>query len=692
MTDTDIISHPLLIGDGAAPGSLAELIQARAASERTIDLIEARGKERRLTIAELVAAARARLADWQQRGVRAGDALIVLCEDRLAFLESFWAATLGGLIPVPVSGGISDEHRAKVLTIATRLDTPWIVTDESSLGRLEQFCMSADDAEQTQAFQSLQTRCLSPDSVTADGTRAVLHSPSPDDIALIQFSSGSTSAPKGVVLTHKNLLVNLDAIMHAMQIGSQDKMMSWMPLTHDMGLIGFHLVPIAANIDHLIMATDVFVRRPGLWLSHASEHRASVLCSPNFGYEHCLKSFKADASASLDLSAVRLVFNGAEPISTDLIQRFNAALSNAGLSPTAMFPVYGLAEASLAVSFPPIGRAVHEKRLSRDALGIGQTVAPVAPTAAGAQFVSVGAPVPHIQVRIADDAGTSLADEQVGHVLIKGENVTGGYLKNLNNPTLDRQAIDAEGWLDTGDLGFLADGELFITGRAKDIVFANGQNLYPHDLENALIQAGIVDAGKLGIAAKPADSGDQLCVFVLHRSGPETFVALRSDIRRELASRAGVRVDHIVPVSKIPKTTSGKIQRFRLVEEFVAGVFDEAIAAMPPDTDTAPESEEQEAPVPMADDAKGALEARLLELCNARIKETRISPEDNLFELGISSLTLAEIHADIEDNWPGVLDITDLFDYPTVAEIAVVLEQRAMADGASGGVRDIVSA
>jgi len=309
MTVLDSAVHPLLDANGkGAPDSLAELLLRRADSSRLLTIVQARGELQQTRLCDLVAAAQRRLAEWQARGVSTGDAVILLCEDRLAFLEAFWAATLGGLIPVPVSGGISDEHRAKVLRIASRLNQPWLFTDAGTRDRLGALASDAAYADLSASFASLDQQLLEPGPAQAPASDAVLHTPVPDDIALIQFSSGSTSAPKGVVLTHRNLLVNLDAILQGMDMRHDDRMMSWMPLTHDMGLIGFHLTPVVADMD---------------------------------------------------LSAVRLVFNGAEPISAPLIERFNTSMAPFGLSPTAMFPVYGLAEASLAVSFPPIGRAVH---------------------------------------------------------------------------------------------------------------------------------------------------------------------------------------------------------------------------------------------------------------------------------------------------------------------------------------------
>ncbi len=698
MTVLESTVHPLLAaGADAAPRSLLELLLLRADSPRQLSLVQAQGEVQQTSLSDLFNAARQRLADWQTSGVHAGDALILLCEDRLAFLEAFWAATLGGLVPVPVSGGTSDEHRAKVLRIATRLDRPWLYTDAGTRKRLAALANNPAYADLSPSFTQLDQRLLEPTPLQGQrqgerhGQRqasdAVLHRSSPDDIALIQFSSGSTSAPKGVVLTHRNLLVNLDAILHGMDMRSDDRMMSWMPLTHDMGLIGFHLTPVAADIDHLLMPTDVFVRRPGLWLQAASEHRATVLCSPNFGYEHYLKSFKPDKARGMDLSPVRLIFNGAEPISAALIQRFNTSLAPFGLSPTAMFPVYGLAEASLAVSFPPIGRKVVEHRFHRDQLGLGQAVMEVTDPVGATSFVSVGSSIAHVEVRIADNSGHTLADGHTGRLLIRGDNVTSGYLTDTAQDTLDSHCIDTDGWLDTGDLAVIYKGEIHVTGRAKDILFANGQNLYPHDLENTLTMAGVVDAGKLAVAATPGTDGDELCVFVLHRAGPEAFAGLRDDIRRELSERTGVRADRVIPVPRIPKTTSGKVQRFALVESLVNGEFDAALAALPED---APSANDHDADYTAPPDAQASVTDQLLSICNARISDREVKAVDNLFELGISSLTLAEIHADIESAWPEKLDITDLFDYPTVTEITAVLEQRLAEQ--SGSATQLVDA
>ncbi len=678
---------------------------------RGVTLVLGTGSERRIGYDELARLARARLARWRRRGAGAGDRVILLLEDRASFLECLHAAFLGALVPVPVAGGISDEHRAKLYAIARTLASsgtrPWLATDARTLERLEGFATANGLGD---AHARLVERALAvPHEGEPDqGLDDEAESPAAglDDVALIQFSSGSTGTPKGVVLTHANVLANVDGILDGMAMRDDDVMSSWMPLTHDMGLIGFHLVPRLAGIDHVLMPTELFVRRPALWLEGASAHRASVLCSPNFGYEHCLKTWKPERAAALDLSRVRLVFNGAEPISAAVAQRFLDAYAGAGLAREAMFPVYGLAEASLAVSFPAVGAPLDVRHVARGSLGIGDPVRIVAADDPSAlALVGVGRPIAHVEVRIADNAGSTLADGSVGRVLMRGPNVTSGYLVAAG--ALDTSTIDAEGWLDTGDLGAFLPGSggpdegvdpaLFITGRAKDIVFASGQNLYPSDLEATLVARGVGEPGKVVVAAAPtADAGvDLLVAFVQFRAGDDAFGPLARAARAAMSEAAGVRLDLVVPVPRVPKTTSGKVQRYRLVEALLAGEHDAALAASGqslaeasaaaasrPEPGATGEGE-GEGEDPAGDRGEAAprdvraIEARLLDICRVRVEGVPVGADDNLFELGISSLVLASIHADIEALWPGALDITDLFDHPTVGEIATVLAARA---------------
>ncbi|MFK7861211.1 MAG: AMP-binding protein [Granulosicoccus sp.] len=659
--------------------TLVDVLHARTSSHQGITFIEGQGKHERIGFSQLLQRAKQRLGSFQAAGVKPGHHMIIQSSDNALFLEALWACLLGGIVAVPVAGGNSSEHRLKLFRIARMLDDAALFTDEKNLQRVQQF---ADANDLSTDYVTLTHRCCLSEATAADGNAAVFAEPQADDIAFIQFSSGSTSTPKGIVLTHRNLMTNTRSIIDGCLMTPQDHLLSWMPLTHDMGLIGFHLTPLVCDTSHSLMPTDLFVRRPGLWLSETQTMQATILCSPNFGYQHLLKSFKADRHAGLDLSSVRLLFNGAEPISVALCHEFMQTMKPYALDGNAMIPVYGLAEASLAVTFPSLEKRFTALLLDRYSLGIGESVRIITADDgnrdAVVQLLSVGRPVSHVEVSIRDESHISCAELTTGRICIRGPNVTGGYYKE---PELNSQMIDADGWLDTGDLGFMHEGELYIAGRAKDIIFINGQNVYPHDLEEILVQESLLERGKLAIASQAdADTGaEQLLVFVLHRAELSELGLLARDITRTLGTQAGFGVDAVVAVPRIPKTTSGKIQRFELLRNYRAGEY-QALRQEPADRvivqvgDGASSGDQPS----LAEPGSTAISTaeHLLSMCNLHIEGMQLGPDDNLFDLGISSLTLAEIHASIEDTWPDQVDITDLFDYPTVSELAAFLDNK----------------
>lgn len=662
--------------------TLTDVLQDRAQSDNYVNLVQGQEQRQRLAYRELLSRAMSRLAQLQSAGLKPGSQLIIQTADNAQFLEGFWACLLGGITAVPVAGGNSAEHRFKLFRIAQKLHHPGLFTDARTLSRLADFAAGNDLQD---AFAVMSDQTVASDQAAPSETIGKVHTAEASDTAFIQFSSGSTSTPKGVVLTHDNLLTNLRSIVSNARMNKADHQFSWMPLTHDMGLIGFHLTPVFMDNSHSLMPTDVFVRRPASWLSEVQEAGASVLCSPNFGYQHLLKSFKADRQEALDLSKVRLIFNGAEPISVSLCHRFMQTLLPFGLNPDAMYPVYGLAEASLAVTFPSLDSTFSTLVIDRSRLGIDQGVdiiderraQPIDPvfaepahTERGVEFVSVGRPVDNVEVRITGSDGQALPEDATGHICIRGDNVTAGYYEE---PELNQGTISADGWLDTGDLGFMHQAQLYITGRAKDIIFVNGQNVYPHDLEEIILRAGLVERGKLAVSSQRDDNSGQekLLVFVLHRGAPAELADQARAMTRLLSETAGVSVHAVVPVSRIPKTTSGKVQRFLLVQSLEQGEFEVLEQAEP-----ASDDDSMEASAVDKADAEQDTATRLLAICNEQVEDMVVHVDDNLFDLGISSLTLAQIHAAIEDTWPDQVDITDLFDYPTVAELARFLDER----------------
>ena len=641
--------------------TLNELMVQNSAADRAVVYHLGEGQSRKVSYAQIHQRALGLLFHLQQLGAKPGDKLILLLNNNEQFIDAFWAAVLGGIVPVPVAIGISDEHRHKLLRIAHKLGTPFIYTDRKTLERVGQFAGQSQDPASAASFARLRPRAFLVEDLGDLVRPGTPHAARPDDTAFIQFSSGSTSDPKGVMLTHANLMAHGAAVTRVAGFNEQDISLSWMPLTHDMGLIGFHLVMFANRINMHLMPTELYVRRPLLWLAIASEQRATILCSPNFGYRHYLKVLGDRSPGSLDLSGVRLIFNGAEPISVELCEEFMGRMASVGLKRNAMYPVYGLAEASLAATFPPVARPYRTLLLNRHRMGVGDTAAVLDAGGRDAlPLVSVGAPIPGCELRIAGNDDAALPAGHIGHILIRGDNVTRGYFEE---PAVNAATFTSDGWLRTGDLGLIHDGELYITGRAKEIIFVNGQNYYPHDLEAIAQQAPDMELGKVVVAGvrPPGAETDQLTVFVLHRGDLAEFPVLATEIARLINERAGLEVAQVVPVKRIPKTTSGKIQRHLLEQQLLDGEFVADLA------EVSRHSGGLQSGVSTAPDS---VEARLLNICNAVLTTRKVGPDDNLFEIGASSLKLIEIHEQIDRDYPNQVDLTELFDHPTVAELA----------------------
>jgi acyl-CoA synthetase (AMP-forming)/AMP-acid ligase II/acyl carrier protein len=647
--------------------TLTELIEAHRTAPRSITYFEGENEAREVSYGELHERALGILYHLQQMGARRGDKLILLLNRNEQFIDAFWAAILGGLIPVPIAPGISDEHRHKLLRIARKLGQPFLYSERRTLDRVGTFAAQAGEVD---VWQGLRSRAFVVDDLDDISRAGKPVAAAPQDVAFIQFSSGSTSEPKGVVLTHGNLIANMRGSSQAGEFTQDDVSLSWMPLTHDMGLIGLHLTMFYNRIRTHLMATELFIRRPLLWLQLASRVRASILCSPNFGYKHYLKVLGDRRPEGLDLSSVRLIFNGAEPIHLPLCQEFLDRLEPVGLKRTAMYPVYGLAEASLAVSFPPLGRPVRALALNRHRLSVGNAVEALDRNAADAvELVSEGRAIPYCRVRVTGDDDQPLPDGHVGHVHITGESVTGGYYEA---PEVNAATFTADGWLRTGDLGLMKDGELYISGRAKEIIFVNGQNYYPHDLEALVQEAPGLELGKVvAVAARsPGADAEQLVVFVLHRSDLPDLLPLAALLTRLINERAGLEVGAVVPIKRIPKTTSGKIQRQALKDGFENGEFEGELKEL------AALRAAQRGP---GSTSRTQIEDRLKSICDAALEGKRIDVHDNLFEIGASSLKLIEIHEQIDREYPGQVELTELFDYPTIAELAQHLQSKLAA-------------
>ncbi|MBU1534658.1 AMP-binding protein, partial [Myxococcota bacterium] len=490
------------------------------------------------------------------RGIEAPTPLVMMVSPARDFLTAFWAAQLGGMVPVPVSMGQKPEHLRRLTRIMEYFPTAPILAPEgyrpffASCGLLSRFI----------AYESLK---LSEDAVPVV---------SPGSTGLIQFSSGSTGAPTGVILSQKNLVSNIVHISKKIEyLGDDSTSLSWMPLSHDMGLIGMHLVPLLLGWSQVLMDPAVFLEEPIRWLEALEQNKVTVTASPNFGLGYTLSRLGEPGFSAYDLSCLRLLINGAEPISPSVCRSFSLELSRAGCPTNPMVPVYGLAQATLAVTFSKPENPLGSLSLDRDALSRGEAV--LSRDESALELVSLGKPLENTEVIIVDPEArlvSPLPEEVVGEVRVRGESVAidqvGGEL-----PV-------EQGWLCTGDMGFLHHGELYITGRTKDIFIYGGQNYYLNDFERILEEKGGVPPGQVACAVLPPQDGGEECMVVfrekyLRRVAETSGMSMEQAMQAQgqlfstlLGREAGVPLKKGAIMQSFPKTTSGKLQRFLLTQ------------------------------------------------------------------------------------------------------------------------------
>lgn len=648
--------------------TLTEMFSAgQQADDKGVFIINNSKHETFVSYRELYREALERLHAFHELGVKSGDEVVLQLDGIEDFIVSFWAGLLGGLRVIPLSVRSTEEHRMNLREIWKQLENPYLLTSKDTNGLNS---VNGDIGERTFYREDL----------TETGSTAEPVRPDPDDIAFIQYSSGSTGTPKGIVLTHRNILANINAIARGIRTRKSDTSLSWMPLTHDMGLIGFHLTPMAIGVNHYLMPVSLFIRRPLLWLEKAAQHRVTILGAPDFGLKVFLSAMNRDKDYGWDLSQVRLIFNGAEPINYTVCQRFTEELKKYRLAENCLFPVYGLAEASVAVTFPRINQPIDTVVLNSKRLSIGRRVEEVNVNSQSngnvIPFVDVGFPVTNCRVKIVDQQGKHLEEMHLGRILIKGKNVTHSFYRDHRNW---EKVAGENGWLDTGDLGFLRNRRLVITGREKEVVVVNGQNHYLYTLERMAEEVDGIKTRKAALCGiyNPATGKEEVCAFVVYRRKLTDFVPLARKLMAHIYRKAGISLKHVIPVSKLPVTTSGKLMRHRFIHQFREGVFDEKIASV----NELIEADNRRNGETQRDDSVKEIEDLLLTAVRDVLGTGEPGLRDNLSRYGADSITLQQLLQRVETCYPGMLKMVDFFDHPTVSQLAALIAERKHGNG-----------
>ena len=556
-------------GEAALPGSLAEALELAADGPAGVRFFARDNTVGEHAYEDLARDAALLAAALRARGIQKGDCVALVQSTSYDLIRSLYGVLYCGAVPVclatPRMGRMADYKPATIRMLQTA-KARLVVTEEKTRPGL------------LKVIDELALSCVTPEELappagnTSGGLRESMR---PEEPALIQFSSGTTMAPKPIVLTHGNIMHNTRAILAALPGNSWEHSgCSWLPLHHDMGLIGGLFSAVTARGSMTFLKPEDFIARPGLWPRALSESRATICPAPNFALQVCVDRVREEEIPELDLSNWSIALIGAETVREDTLRRFADRFAGAGFRYESFTPVYGLAEATLAVAFSEVPRAPLSLRLNRSELAEGRVVQDS--DAAGATVVmSVGRPLRDVEIRIRDENGRDLGENRVGRIHVSGPLVMKGY---LDRPE-ETRAVVRDGFLDTGDLGFLVDGELYIHGRERDIIILNGRNYDPRDIEFAADEIEELDHDRA--AAVPVQDerrGTEGFVFLVEKSkgrvSEPDALALRA--REAVITATGLipELVGIVETARLPRTTSGKIRRGRAREMYLAGDFE----------------------------------------------------------------------------------------------------------------------
>lgn len=570
--------------------TLTEIIRLRGLGEpgrAHIHLYDEREQIHTITFGELYERALQIAGELGRRGLQPSESVAIMLPTCAEFYYTFAGILLAGGIPVPIYPPFRADRIAEYATrqanILSNAECKFLITFRQAEGLANLLRPRVASLREVLNAEKLARETTPASEMATTKWRAVenlVYQARPSDIAFLQYTSGSTGAPKGVVLTHTNLLANIRSMVAGAEVQPGDFMVSWLPLYHDMGLIGAWMAPLYCGVPVAVMSPLAFLSRPARWLQAINRHRATLSPAPNFAYELAVRKITDSELEGVDLSCWRAAMNGSEPVRADTLERFAARFASHGFRRGALMPVYGLAEATLAISIPNSGRGFRVDRIERDTFESAGRAIPTSASHAALEFVGAGKPLKDVEVRIVAEDGRDAGDRVEGQLWFRGPAATSGY---FHNPEATQQLMRADGWLDSGDLAYRADGEIFITGRVKDVIIKGGRKLYPHEIEDVTGHVNGVRTGcVVAFGAPDARSGTERLVVAAEVRRGETADARRmvAEITDAVNHAMGVPPDvvELIPPQSIPKTSSGKLRRSETRRLYLEGKLGKKLA------------------------------------------------------------------------------------------------------------------
>lgn len=639
------------------------IIDKKGKCDRGIRFIVSEEQEDYISYGDVYEKAVEMYALLKARGVKLHNQVIMQVSNDYDFIRVFWACIIGKILPVPLTTRNSEEDNFKIINIINALKNPVIVADSKRIEEIKAFLGSNVVTKDVLLININETIDMKlsdiRDEIDNEGCE-------PEELAFIQFSSGSTGVPKGVKITHKNIMSNIESMIKSSAIVDDDTLLSWVPLTHNLGLIVSHLLGMVCHLNSYLMKTELFLYSPYLWMEKMSELRATLTCSPNFGYLLYLNSIKNQKLKKMDLSCVRLICNGAEPIAEPLCKKFLQVLAPYGLKDTVYQTAYGLSEATVSVTSSTPGEQLKSVIINGKNQIIGRHVEYVDEANQNGytlKLITVGAPHHNVKIRIAADE-ISLGEDKFGEIQIKSPIVSNGY---YDNDELSKRLYTSDGWLKTGDIGFLHECFLYICGRDKDIIFINGKNYYSHDIERLLYS---VDPSKeYGVIGEfnANINRDMIVAFVKEEMEDKDFNAFVLRLKEEVMRSSGISIDKVIRVTEIPKTTSGKIQYFKLKELY--RVIQEKNLLIKQEN-IATNSQEPNNSVTSILTSKRNIILKIQKIIEGIVGFPVEDIHRSLLEYGISSVKVAQFNQQLTELTTREIPSSLVYEYPTIDKIA----------------------